>query len=455
MRVRLRCGGLALTLSVLMAVAAGAQEPPPPGEARGASLHEVERWPPVATFSIVGFDPETGEVGGAVQSRVFSVGNGVLWAEANVGVVATQAIVDVSYGPQGLELLRQGLSAQEVVQTILENDPDPRPDRWTKLGRQFSVIDAEGNVATHTGPQASEWAGHRIGTHVSAQGNILAGPDVVNDMVEAFEATEGHLSFKLMAALEAGQAAGGDRRGMQSAAMIIVREDGGVWLNNDVVLRLQVDDAENPVAELRRLVEIAGRQRERIRGLLGPGLSPEPFRGRDLPGKARELTSSAVQLVGSLQVGCDVFRLASLDLVAFHEVRELAVLEERDRRGRRWVAGDVVPRSVRGLHVLTGKHRRQDFGLLLSLQRHVNCGAHHRCGATAHGIHRDEGSALLFAEDRVYLLWRPHLREPDTNEIVAHRGDHHLWIGHPCSPVLPPGGRPDSFIPGGQKVTPT
>ena len=105
-----------------------------------------------------------------------------------------------------------------------------------------------------------------VGEHVSAQGNILAGPEVVQDMVDAFEATEGHLSFKLMAALEAGQAAGGDTRGMQSAAMLIVAEDGGVWLNNDVVLRLQVDDAEDPIAELRRLVEIAGRQRDRIRG---------------------------------------------------------------------------------------------------------------------------------------------------------------------------------------------
>ncbi len=246
-----------LTLWTVMATSGFAQQAP---------VDHVERWPPVATFSILGYDPETGEVGGAVQSRVFSVGNGVLWAEAGLGVVATQAIVDVSYGPQGIELLRQGLSAQAVVEVILENDPDPRPDRWSKLGRQFSVMDARGEVATHTGPRASDWAGHRVGTYVSAQGNILAGPDVVSDMVDAFVATEGHLSFKLMAALEAGQAAGGDRRGMQSAAMIVVGEGGGVWLNNDVVLRLQVDDAEDPIVELRRLVEIAGRQRQRVRG---------------------------------------------------------------------------------------------------------------------------------------------------------------------------------------------
>ena len=229
-------------------------------------IEEVERWPPVATFSILGYDPQTGEVGGAVQSRVFSVGNGVLWAEANVGVVATQAVVDVSYGPQGIELLRQGVAPATVVETILANDPNPRPGRWTIEGRQFSVMNAQGEVATHTGPSASEWAGHRVSRHVSAQGNILAGEGVVDAMVDAFEATEGHLSFRLLAALEAGQLAGGDRRGMQSAAMIVVQEDGGVWLNNDVVLRLQVDDAEEPIAELRRLVEMAGRQRERIRG---------------------------------------------------------------------------------------------------------------------------------------------------------------------------------------------
>lgn len=220
-------------------------------------------WPPVATFSIVGFDPATGEVGVAVQSRVFSVGNGVIWGEAGVGVVATQAIVDVSYGPQAMELLRQGLSPDEVVREVLARDPDPDPERWTKLGRQFSVMNAAGEVATHTGPRASEWAGHRVGEHCSAQGNILAGPAVVDDMVAAFESTEGHLSLRLQAALEAGQAAGGDTRGMQSAAMLVVKEDGGVWLNNDVVLRLQVDDHPEPIAELRRLVEKAAAQRER------------------------------------------------------------------------------------------------------------------------------------------------------------------------------------------------
>jgi len=229
------------------------------------AAQQAQPWPPVATFSILAYDSATGEVGGAVQSRVFSVGNGVLWAEADVGVVATQAIVDVSYGPKAIAYLRQGLSPAEVVRRVLADDPDPRPQDWTKEGRQFSVMNAKGEVATHTGLRATEWAGHKICRHCSAQGNILAGPGVVDSMVAALERTTGHLSLRLLAALEAGQAAGGDKRGMQSAAMLIVKKDGGVWLHNDVVLRLQVDDSPEPIKELRRLVEKAAEQRERMR----------------------------------------------------------------------------------------------------------------------------------------------------------------------------------------------
>jgi uncharacterized Ntn-hydrolase superfamily protein len=232
---------------------------------------EAGRVPTVATFSILGYDPDTGMVGGAVQSRVFSVGNGVLWGAADVGMVATQAIVDVSYGPQALELLRQGMAPKDIVRKIWENDPDPGylEYDWPKAGRQFSIMNSQGEVATFTGPESSAWAGHEIGKFCSAQGNILAGPAVVKDMVRAFEDTPGHLSARLMAALEAGQAAGGDTRGMQSAAMLIVQKDGGVWLNNDVVLRLQVDDSEDPIAELRRLVD---RAHERFDWTMSPAL---------------------------------------------------------------------------------------------------------------------------------------------------------------------------------------
>jgi uncharacterized Ntn-hydrolase superfamily protein len=210
---------------------------------------------PVATFSILGYDPATGEVGGAVQSRVFSVGNGVLWAEAGVGAAATQAIVDVSYGPQAIELLRKKMAPADIIKTVWERDPDPQPERWTKQGRQFAVIDPQGNTAAFTGPKATAWAGHRAGKYCTAQGNILAGEAVVTNMVRAFETTTGHLSTRLTAALEAGQTAGGDTRGMQSAAILIVGKGQGVWLNNDVVMRLQVDDSPEPIKELRRLVD--------------------------------------------------------------------------------------------------------------------------------------------------------------------------------------------------------
>jgi uncharacterized Ntn-hydrolase superfamily protein len=226
----------------------------------GQSGIPVEFWSPVATFSILGFDPATGEIGGAVQSRVFSVGNGVLWAEAGVGAAATQAIVDVSYGPQALDLLKRERTPEEIVKSILAADPDPDPKRWTKEGRQFAVMNAKGEYAAYTGPKATTWAGNKGGKFCTAQGNILAGEAVVADMVKAFEETPGHLSLRLLAALEAGQKAGGDTRGMQSAAMLIVKKKGGVWLNNDVVLRLQVDDNTAPIVELRRLVEIAVKQ---------------------------------------------------------------------------------------------------------------------------------------------------------------------------------------------------
>ncbi len=215
------------------------------------------------TFSILGYDPETGEVGGAVQSRVFSVGNGVLWAEANVGVVATQAIVDVGYGPKALELLRRGGKPADIIKQIWDGDPDPLPDNWTKQGRQFAVMNAKGEYAAFTGPKATEWAGHKGGAFCTAQGNILAGPQVVDNMVRAFEGTKGHLSQRLVAALEGGQAGGGDKRGQQSAALIIVKKDCGVWLHNDTVLHLQVDDNPEPIKELRRIVDKWNERRPR------------------------------------------------------------------------------------------------------------------------------------------------------------------------------------------------
>jgi uncharacterized Ntn-hydrolase superfamily protein len=231
-----------------------------------ATESDALRWP-TGTFSILAMDPATGEMGAAVQSRVFSVGNGVLWGEAGVGVVATQAIVDVSYGPQALALLRSGLSAKQVVTQVLADDSDPDPKDWPKEGRQFAVLDTAGNVFAFTGPKATEWAGNQscaAPNVCTAQGNILAGPGVVDSMVAAFERTEGPLRLRLVAALEGGQRAGGDKRGQESAAMLIVstKRNCGIWLHNDVILRLQVDDSPEPIKELRRLVEnpAAGRK---------------------------------------------------------------------------------------------------------------------------------------------------------------------------------------------------
>lgn len=238
-----------LTLTIALALLGCVASQPPASPA--------DSLPETGTFSIIAYDTATGEWGGAVQSRVFSVGNGVLWAEAGVGVVATQAVVDVSYGPQALALLRQGKSAAEVVKTVWANDPNPDSVRWNKTGRQFAVVDAKGNVAAYTGPTAPTAASDKQSLHVTAQGNTLAGTPVVDSMIAAYDRTKGQLAFRLLAAIEAGQAAGGDRRGKQSAAMLIVKKCGGVWLHNDVVLHLQVDDSPEPIVELRRLVEKA------------------------------------------------------------------------------------------------------------------------------------------------------------------------------------------------------
>ncbi len=205
----------------------------------------------VATFSIVARDPETGAMGCAVQSRYFAVGAVVPWGEADIGVIATQANVNVGYGPRGMALLREGLTADEVLERLLAEDTFPGKD-----GRQVAIVDAKGNLAVFTGPEAADWAGHKKGKNYSAQGNILAGPEVVAQMAEAFEKSTGSLAARLLAALEGGQAAGGDRRGRQSAALLVVEKGGGRNTNNDVAVRLHVDDHPMPILELRRLLHI-------------------------------------------------------------------------------------------------------------------------------------------------------------------------------------------------------
>jgi len=206
----------------------------------------------VSTFSIAARDPATGQMGIAVASRYFSVGSVVPWAMADVGAVATQANVNVGYGPKAIDLLRQGLSADEVAKRLLDEDTFPGKD-----GRQFAIVDARGGAVTYTGPNAPNWAGGQKGANWAAQGNILVGPQVPEAMGKAFEATSGELAEKMFAALKAGDGAGGDKRGRQSASMLIVCHECGRNTNNDRYLYINVDDSPDPFTELRRLLDLA------------------------------------------------------------------------------------------------------------------------------------------------------------------------------------------------------
>jgi uncharacterized Ntn-hydrolase superfamily protein len=207
--------------------------------------------PAHATFSIVAVDPATGDLGIAVASRYFAVGAVVPWAEAGVGAIATQAGVNVGYGPRALELLRQGLTAQQVLDRLLAEDTFPRKD-----ARQVAIVDAKGNVAVFTGDAANAWRGHVTGKTWSAQGNILVGQHVVEAMGRAFENTNDELAEKLYAALAAGDEVGGDSRGRQSASILVVRKAGGRNTNNDRYVFINVDDHADPMRELRRLLNI-------------------------------------------------------------------------------------------------------------------------------------------------------------------------------------------------------
>lgn len=216
-----------------------------------AALLLASAVPASATFSIVGIDPVTGDLGIAVASRYFAVGAVVPWADAGVGAVATQAGVNVGYGPRALELLRQGLTAQQVMDRLFQEDTFPGKD-----GRQLAIIDAKGNIAVFTGDAANAWRGHVKGKTWSAQGNILVGQHVVEAMGRAFDRTNNELAEKLFAALKAGDDAGGDSRGRQSASILVVRKAGGRNTNNDRYVFVNVDDHQDPMSELRRLMNI-------------------------------------------------------------------------------------------------------------------------------------------------------------------------------------------------------
>lgn len=200
------------------------------------------------TFSIAAADPGTGDVGVVVASKFLAVGNIVPWVEAGVGAVATQALCNAGFGPGGLKLMGT-MDAKSALDSLVAADPGR--DR-----RQVGLVDAKGNAASHTGAGCLGWAGHRVGAGYAAQGNCLAGEGVVAAMARAFETTAGPLYQKLFAAIIAGDAAGGDRRGRQSVALKVLRKGAGYQGLSDTVMDLRVDDAADPFAELRRLMDL-------------------------------------------------------------------------------------------------------------------------------------------------------------------------------------------------------
>jgi uncharacterized Ntn-hydrolase superfamily protein len=207
----------------------------------------------VSTFSVVGYDPDTKEWGVAVASKFLAVGSVVPWAEAGVGAVATQSFANTKFGPKGLELMRGGKTAEETIKALTDDDDG-------RESRQVGVIDAKGNAATYTGKKCQAWAGGKTGKHYACQGNILTGPEVVDAMAKAFEETKGPLAWRLMASLEAGDKAGGDKRGKQSAAIYIAKAKAGYAGFNDRYIDFRVDDHKEPIPELARVLALRVRK---------------------------------------------------------------------------------------------------------------------------------------------------------------------------------------------------
>ena len=255
---------IALLLGLLVARPAAAGEP----EAARPTPRPTR---PVHTYSIVARDAKTGEIGVAVQSHWFAIGPLVPWAEAGVGAVATQSFVDPSYGKLGLDLMRAGRSGPDALKGLLAADEN-------REVRQVAMIDAQGRVAAHTGSKCIPMAGHRVGEAYSVQANLMLDEAVWPAMSRAFESAQGDLAERMLAALEAAQAAGGDIRGKQSAALVVVsgKPTGKPW--QDRIYDLRVDDHPEPVAELRRLVEAPAGLQPDERGR--PGRRAEGPRGR-------------------------------------------------------------------------------------------------------------------------------------------------------------------------------
>ena len=281
------------------------------------------------TYSIVARDSATGELGVAVQSHYFSVGPIVPWAEAGVGAVATQSLVLVDYGPKGLDLMRQGLTAPQALDALLKVDSNPDV-------RQVAMVDARGNVAAHTGPMCIPAAGQHVGNHYSTQANLMSNDKVWPAMAAAYERASGDLAERLLQALEAGERAGGDIRGRQSAAILIVKaqSSGKPW--QDRVMDLRVEDHPDPLKELRRLVRL-----RRAYNLEDQG---DNFIADKKPEQALEAYAQAAKLAPEI-VELQFWAAVSM----YTNGQEAKALETFKtvfaREGKRWV--DLVPRIAK------------------------------------------------------------------------------------------------------------
>ena len=286
------------------------------------------RDPLAHTYSIVARDPATGEMGVAVQSHYFSVGPVVPWAEAGVGAVATQSLVLVDYGPLGLDLMRRGFTARQALDSLLAADPH-------REGRQVAMVDSHGNVAAYTGPSCIPDAGDAQGEQFSAQANLMANPTIWPAMKTAYEHAKGDLAERLMQALEAAERAGGDIRGRQSAAILVVKAQGSGKPWNDVLVNLRVEDHPRPLVELRRLLRL-----RRAYNLEDAG---DAFTSDKKPEEAAHAYSQAMQLAP------DVVELRFWAAVTLYtngqEPKARAIFREVFAREPRWVP--LVPRLAK------------------------------------------------------------------------------------------------------------
>jgi uncharacterized Ntn-hydrolase superfamily protein len=277
-------------------------------------------WPLVHTYSIVARDAETGELGVAVQSHYFSVGSIVAWAEAGVGAIATQSIADPAYGKLGLDLMRAGKSAPDTLAGLVASDP-------ISAVRQVGMIDAQGRVAVHTGALAIAEAGHTTGDGFTVQANMMLRPTVWTAMAEAYRSTRGELVDRLLGALDAAEAEGGDIRGRQSAAMVVVAGEntGQPW--RDRLYDVRVDDATEPLRELRRLVTVA-------RGYTHHGRAQEALKRGDRAAMNREFETAA-QLIGD---NPEMRFWHAIGLLTIGDVEDgIAILREIAAHDRNWI----------------------------------------------------------------------------------------------------------------------